>query len=134
MKKSILALLICLFVILPAVSLTADVTYKFDGGKVTVVREGGPKSKVRQSFPIDRERHSLGLRVYRGEIKLPKEPISPELLKIQMAELKILIKDIPKEEVKQLDIDKISGRLNDKEYIALKYYLFVRFNVLILPK
>ena len=134
MKKSVLASLICLFVTLPAVSLTADITYKMDGGRLTVVRESGPKSKVRQSFPIDRERYNLGLSVFRGEIKLPKEPISPELLEKQMTELKILIKDLPKKEIKELDIDKISGRLNDKEYIALKYYLFVRFNVLILPE
>ncbi len=134
MKKSILASLICLIVTIPAASLTADITYKFDGGRVTIVRESGPKSKVRQSFPIDRERHSLGLSVFRGEIELPKEPISPELLEKQMTELKILIKDLPKKEIKELDIDKISGRLNDKEYIALKYYLFVRFNVLILPE
>ena len=134
MTKSILASLICLFVILPAVFLTADITYNFENGRVTVVREGGPKSKVRQSFPVDRERYNLGLSVYRGEIELPKEPISTELLEKQITELKILIKDIPKKEVKELDIDKISGRLNEKEYIALKYYLFVRFNVLILPK
>ena len=134
MKKSILASLICLFMTIPAASLTADVTYKFDGGRVTVVREEGPKNKVRQSFPIDRERYNLGLSVFRDEIKLPKEPISPELLEKQLKELKILIKDLPKKEVEKLDIDKISGRLNDKEYIALKYYLFVRFNVLILPE
>ena len=134
MKKSILASLICLIVTLPAVSLTADITYKMDGGKLTIVRESGPKSKVRQSFPIDRERHSLGLSVFRGEIELPKEPISPELLEKQMTELNILIKDLPKKEIKELDIDKISGRLNDKEYIALKYYLFVRFDVMILPE
>ncbi len=134
MKKSILASLICLFVTIPAAFLIADVTYKFDGGRVTVLREEGPKSKVRQSFPIDRERYNLGLSVFRGEIKLPKEPISPELLEKQLKELKILIKDLPKKEVEKLDIDKISGRLNDKEHIALKYYLFVRFNVLILPE
>ncbi len=134
MKKSKLASLICLFVTIPVASLTADVTYKMDGGRLTVVREDGPKSKVRQSFPIDRERYNLGLSVFRGEIKLPKEPISPELLEKQLKELKILIKDLPKKEVEKLDIDKISGRLNDKEYIALKYYLFVRFNVLILPE
>lgn len=134
MKKSILASLICLFVALPAISLTADVIYKMDGGQLRRVNERGPSRNVRQPFPIDRERYNLGLSVYRDEIELPKEPISPELLEKQMKELKILIKGLPKKEAKKLDIDKISGRLNDKEYIALKYYLFVRFEVLILPE
>ena len=124
--------------LITAVSLQASGSYGGDdyntgGRQISRTENRTPAYSAKYRIPIDRERYDLGKKVYRGKIVLPSDPISTEQFDRQIAELKHLVKGLPKKEAKKFDIEKLSGRLDDKKYEALKYYLLVRFEVSLPP-
>ncbi len=129
MKNLLQIILFFNLLLVPAISLLASGSYfpSFSDEKKSV----NPLQPIKEE-PVDvffdKSRYSLGQKVFSEKIKFDEVSISPDTEKKQLEELKKIKSDIIKQIDEQIKIEQLAGRLNQKQLLALKYYLNVRFN------
>ena len=80
-----------------------------------------------QPVAIDRERYHLGQKIFAGKIELPEEIISEEVTKSQTEALTKFKKELPEDVAKEFKIEGLAGYLDEKQFVSLQYYLYIRY-------
>ncbi len=78
---------------------------------------------------IDSERYHLGQQIYSGKLKLNSHGMTENQNRIrkQTKMLNRLKKRLPLEVAESFDVQSFAGKLNNKQFWSLKYYLDVRY-------
>ncbi len=88
-----------------------------------------PRLKADITKEIDPQAYNLGKLIYAGRAKLAGAKLSNEEVAENLKILSGVMALIPERAQAKLDIDQLSGQLNNAEENALIYYLRLRFRV-----
>ncbi len=99
-------------------------------------KPAAPQPVIAQAFVqeakpvvIDTERYYLGQKLYTGKLRLSAKGVSEYRVKQQTKMLNQVKADLPEEIAKEFKVEKLAGKLNNKQFWSLRYYLHQRYVV-----